>query len=459
MMTDKEIAKAVRDAKKSGDDVWLTDASKARGVGRLRLRATPAGVCLFYFRYSDSRGKQDTIPLGSYDRSGKAGLTLKDARAKAGALSKLYQAGQHDLRAYLEHQQAEESARMQTAAKARAEAERQATSGAFHNLCDAYVAHLKRQGKQSCADVRNIFRRNVIDEFPHLAAMKASDITHKDVSVILARMIDRGVGRNTSKCRSYLNAAWVAAIGAEGDPMAHPSLLGFDLTSNPVALVSARKLSVFNRARDRALNETEVHCFLNKLDKRTGIAADAIRLNMHLGGQRAAQLVRVKPQDVDVTAKEVKLLDAKGARKEPRVHRLPLTERAMEIVMRLLAQNGDRPFLITIDGRVPTRTETLSKVVTEISGEMVEEGIAREPFGMRDLRRTVETHMARLGITKEVRAHVLSHGLSGVQARHYDRHDYAQEKRHALEVWARELERIKTGAQHTRVVPIARARR
>ena len=33
----------------------------------------------------------------------------------------------------------------------------------------------------------------------------------------------------------------------------------------------------------------------------------------------------------------------------------------------------------------------------------------------------------------EVRAHLQSHGLGGVQARHYDRHDYLEEKRGALE--------------------------
>ena len=34
------------------------------------------------------------------------------------------------------------------------------------------------------------------------------------------------------------------------------------------------------------------------------------------------------------------------------------------------------------------------------------------------------------------------HGLGGVQNRHYDRHDYALEKRQALERWARAGSRI-----------------
>lgn len=41
--------------------------------------------------------------------------------------------------------------------------------------------------------------------------------------------------------------------------------------------------------------------------------------------------------------------------------------------------------------------------------------------------------LARESISREVRGHLQSHGLTGVQARHYDGHDYIPEKRRALE--------------------------
>src|SRR3954471_5929918 len=103
---------------------------------------------------------------------------------------------------------------MEAATRARAEADRQATSGTFHLMLNGYVAHLERQGKQSAQDVRNIFRRNVIDEFPHFAAMRAADITHRDVSAMLARLIDRGAGRTAGKLRSYLRAAFAEALAS-----------------------------------------------------------------------------------------------------------------------------------------------------------------------------------------------------------------------------------------------------
>lgn len=76
---------------------------------------------------------------------------------------------------------------------------------------------------------------------------------------------------------------------------------------------------------------------------------------------------------------------------------------------------------------------------------------------MRDLRRTAETHMAALGISSDVRAQIQSHGLGGIQARHYDRHDYMPEKRAALEKWSRRFRNLPKASQ--RASSPGRARR
>src|ERR1035437_5771126 len=133
-LTEKQLQKALRDAKKSGADVLLTDASKARGVGRLRFRARPTGQGIFYFRYFDSAGKQDAIALGVFDETGRAGLSLKAARSKGGELSKLYQAGIRDLRAHLDSEAADERARIERGAREREQAERQAAAGSLTAL-------------------------------------------------------------------------------------------------------------------------------------------------------------------------------------------------------------------------------------------------------------------------------------------------------------------------------------
>ena len=40
--------------------------------------------------------------------------------------------------------------------------------------------------------------------------------------------------------------------------------------------------------------------------------------------------------------------------------------------------------------------------------------------------------LAASGVPKEIRGRLQSHGISGVQATHYDGHDYLPEKRKAL---------------------------
>ncbi|WP_200241071.1 DUF4102 domain-containing protein [Thiohalocapsa halophila] len=59
------------------------------------------GVIRAYFRYTQPDGSRYALPLGHYDENGTVGLTLAQARSKAGELSKLYVAGEKDLRAYL----------------------------------------------------------------------------------------------------------------------------------------------------------------------------------------------------------------------------------------------------------------------------------------------------------------------------------------------------------------------
>jgi hypothetical protein len=57
--------------------------------------------------------------------------------------------------------------------------------------------------------------------------------------------------------------------------------------------------------------------------------------------------------------------------------------------------------------------------------------------------------LAELGISRDVRAQLLSHGVSGVQAQHYDRHEYMREKSAALAAWERRLKAIAAGKSPT----------
>ena len=92
----------------------------------------------------------------------------------------------------------------------------------------------------------------------------------------------------------------------------------------------------------------------------------------------------------------------------------------------------------------PARTHpsSLSNAVTDIS-KVLAERESIEPFSARDIRRTCETLLASLKVSKEVRAHLLSHGrTTGVQNRHYDQWEYLPEKTEALETWQNFLSKL-----------------
>ena len=185
----------------------------------------------------------------------------------------------------------------------------------------------------------------------------------------------------------------------------------------------------------------------------------ALVLSVLLGGQRPQQLLRVMAKDVDLDERTVTLRDPKGRRRTPRLHVLPLTDLGAEIFKDLLAITVEAPSVFSAHGKAAVRLETLSEHVRRISDNLLAAGKVKAPFRLGDIGRTCETHLARLRVGKDIRAQLLSHGIGGVQDRHYDRHTYLPEKLAALETWGAELERLARHSRQTATVVSLDARR
>jgi hypothetical protein len=106
--------------------------------------------------------------------------------------------------------------------------------------------------------------------------------------------------------------------------------------------------------------------------------------------------------------------------------------------------------LLFSNGKVVVSKHTLGKHCGKLSAIMVGAGLVNEPFDLHDVRRACETHLSKLGISSDTRAQLLSHGISGVQAKHYDRNDYIDEKRRAITRWQGMLKSLPT----QKIVPI-----
>ncbi|MNF93296.1 hypothetical protein D3C84_759670 [compost metagenome] len=183
------------------------------------------------------------------------------------------------------------------------------------------------------------------------------------------------------------------------------------------------------------------------------------RAMLYLAGQRVEMLCRVSWADLYDDGEHgpvMRLLDLKGGKgTPPREHLLPMTERLGGILAPLLALKGEAkaPGPFSLRGKVTITPGTAPGIFQELGERLAAEGKTRR-FTWRNMRATIETHLAALGVNQERRAWLLSHGRSGVQAKHYDRYSYLPEKRQDLEKWARYLDRLTNGEAASNVVPL-----
>ena len=467
--TDKDLKPLLR-ATEPQAPAEMTVRGEGSFIVRVRPIASkedgkPSGKAFvqFYYRYRKG-GRDNWIYLGRYDPEGVVGITLDAARVKLREV-RAEQIEHGDVKAYREREQErralenklailEGKAKLEALRAEEARRQAEAKTGTLRQLLAAYVQSLRDKGKLSADAVEGIFRRNVLKPFPELADTKANAVRDTDIHKILNRMHRKGIRRHVNTTRSYLRAAYAYGIGAHLDVTNNAQADHvFNLSTNPADNIKNNR--DLERVGDRVLSADELREFWKALEAQPLVTRCALRFNLALACQRPTQLLRATWKAFDFTeGKETVLLkDTKGhAKAKEREHLLPLTAFALEQLKPLREVNAKAkagsPF--TADGKRVTAIDTLSHAVHEVSDALTEATKKKEtkiaPFQLRDLRRTAETMLQRLGVDKEVRAHLLSHGRGqGVQGRHYERYDFLPEKRAALEKWARELERIIEG--------------
>ncbi len=382
----------------------------------LAVRATSGGKA-FVFEGS-LFGSTVRLTLGDVDD-----WELPDARKEARRLQTLIDRGL-DPREEKAGRKAAILAKRE-AAKAAKQAATDAPRYTLAALLDSYTEYLRAKGKtKSARDAASAFRCHLPAS---LTAQPAKDVTARELAAVIRVVHEAGKTRMAGVLRSYLSAAFNAARHAEFDPSLPAVLIGFDITANPAELVKSIPVG----RGDRVLSFAELGEYLTSLgDDPTDCA---LRLALLAGGQRMAQVVRATVRDWDGTT--LRLTDPKGRRTRPREHLLPLAPLGAELVERLAARARLRgvPWLLSTTSG-PLDPQTPGKRASEISARM-----GGDPFDLRDIRRTAETMLTARKVKKETLAQLLSHGISGVQAAHYDRHSYFDEKQAALLTWETHL--------------------
>ncbi|MDJ0639733.1 MAG: site-specific integrase [Paracoccaceae bacterium] len=130
--------------------------------------------------------------------------------------------------------------------------------------------------------------------------------------------------------------------------------------------------------------------------------------------------------------------------KNGKAHDVHLTEIARGVLAGVERIKCTAGYIFTTTGETPVSGFTkalrnVAKRMADIAEEERGEPVEIPKWSYLDLRRTAATSMARLGIPVRVTEAVLNRtsGTGGGIVAVYQRHDYADEKRQALEAWAR----------------------
>ncbi|WP_139350544.1 site-specific integrase [Rhodanobacter sp. B04] len=421
----------------------------ARG---LAVRITRTGSRSFLFCYSHD-GRERRLSMGPWsppasNRLGtlatrKAGGTLDWARQEAARLRLLVQSGADPMQQKQDARAEREAARQQAA--------REIT---IETLASRYIAEWAKPRKRTWPEDERRLDAIVV---PAWGKRKVKSITRADVSALLAP-VATGAGMRPAEAGARL--ALVRKLFSfamdQGIIDMHPCLRMQLPCGKPAprtrALTTAHDLRVLWRvtepgslwAREPANSALRERRFIEA-------EADALRLLL-LTAARASEVTDMPWSELDLDAAIWVLPAARS--KNKRTHLVPLVPAAVELLRRR-RETSDSEYVFPATRRDHITDRNLSRPLKEVCQRLIAYGVDIAPFTPHDLRRTVETGMAASRVPKEYRDRVLNHVDSSVGGMHYNMYDYMDEKREALEKWARRLEGLLADTVAT-VVPMRR---
>ena len=408
MLTDKQI----RDAKPRDTVYRLRDTqSVIRGFG---VTIAPSGAKSFFLSFtSPEDGRRKQVSLGRYPA-----VKLVDARRLA-----LEYRGRIDNGVDLAREKQQ----------AIAHNIEQRSLGTLGDLLDLYIADLEQDGKRTSKEVARIKRKDIPS---FLLSRPAHLVSRDDILDILAAIAQRGAKVHSDNVRAYLRAAFELGIHAQSMTRWRGKAPKFSIEHNPVATIK-RTLARKPKGQ-RTLSEAEVRELWN-----TELLTPQMHLALKLilaSGQRVEEVLHATWDEFDF---EKRLWTIPGERRKTRgktsePHLVPLTDLHVQLLDEIRSTTHDPRFLFPARGTDgPRRYDSLTKPVAVFVKHS-----GTPSFSARDLRRTFKTLAGSMGISLEMRNRLQGHALVDVGSIYYDRFDYLDQKRDAMEQWAHGLTKI-----------------
>ncbi|MCW2244758.1 integrase [Azospirillum fermentarium] len=252
------------------------------------------------------------------------------------------------------------------------------------------------------------------------------DVTRRDVNLLLDEVVDGGApvvaNRLLAAVRKMFN--WAASKDY--------------VAANPCAGIMPPSAE---DSRDRVLGDDELRRVWEAASALGELFGPLVRL-LILTGQRRDEVAGMRWSELDLDAGLWTI--PKERAKNGKAHAVPLSVAAVAVlaVLPRLEMDDGTPsdFVFTTTGTTPVSGFSKAKERLDLLAGV-------EGWRFHDIRRTVTTGLARMGIAPQVADRILNHvqgTIRGVAAV-YNRHDYLDESRAALDAWAQRLDRIVNG--------------
>jgi integrase len=278
--------------------------------------------------------------------------------------------------------------------------------------------HCARNNRARHARGTELLLRNHV--LPRWRGRTIDGITKRDVLDVLDRIVSDGHGTTANRVLAAVRKLFNWAVAR--DILAASPCTGIE---RPAA----------ERARDRVLTDAE----LRQIWQAAGVVgwpfAQAVKL-LILTGQRRDEVARMPWSELNLEARLWTLPPERTKNKQR--HEVPLSPQAVAVIDSV-PRIASSQYVLSINGRGPANDYHggMERLRALLPADMPR-------WTLHDLRRTLASGMARLGIDLHVVEKVLNHTsgtFSGVLAV-YQRHDFADKKRAALEAWGAFVERL-----------------
>ena len=311
--------------------------------------------------------------------------------------------------------------------------ERQALNAEINGdrLLEVFERYHKRNSKPGryWLEIDHAFKRHIIPTLGEKTLV--SRITKPDVRRLLDAKEDIGELGAAQKRFALLNPFFKWCVQRE------------IITSSPMQGMVAPGQG---DARDRTLTTAEIKALWSATQSMTYPYQQLYRLLL-LTGQRREEGASIEWKELDLDKATWTIPSSKTKNGKP--HIVHLSTQTLAVIATLERKHGV-PYLLTTTGKTPV--SGFAKGKKRLDSFMQPE----TPWIVHDLRRTIVSHLAELGISTDVADRILNHvsgsqaGVKGV----YQRYEFLAERKRAMEAWGSYVEQLTSGKALSNVVQL-----